>query len=221
VTKMSKEELRDDPVLDWIQVGVSFAQRNARWLLMGGIIVAAGIVAAITLQKSQGRSEAEAAALLTDAQRRYLQGAYPAAEVQLRQMIEAHGRTAAALPGYIYLGDALLAQGRASEALTAYDEAVARGQKDLLLLAAAHRGKAASLESLSRFADAAKDYEEAAAIATPLQADDMIQAGRNALLAADPTRAQEILQRARKLESGRVPEIDFYLAQAEAQIQLR
>lgn len=218
MAKMTKNELREDPVLEWLDGAIVFLRRNLRWILTGAIIVVAVFVGAITLTRSHKRSEMEAAQVLMDAQRRYLQGAYPAAEVQLQQLLTAYPRSQAAPLARIYLGDALLGQGRHAEALAAFEEATGARSDDPALPAAAHRGKASALESLARFAEASRSYEEAAGVETPFQLDDVFNAGRAALQAGDPSRAQALLEQAQEMDDtrGRTAEIDFYLAQAES-----
>lgn len=217
MSRMTKEELREDPILEWIQNTVTFFQRNLRWIMTGAIIVAAVVIGGVALTRSHQRAERDAAQLLSEAQRRYLQGAYPAAEVQLRQLIDAHGRTPSASPARVYLGDALLAQARTTEALEAYRDAVARAGGDALITAAAQRGKATALENLSQPGEASQAYAEAAAFETAFTFDDLYHAGRTALAAGDAQRAQTLLGRARKHEGARrSAEVDFYLAQAEA-----
>ncbi|MBD3235164.1 MAG: tetratricopeptide repeat protein [Candidatus Eisenbacteria bacterium] len=220
MSRMTKEELREDPVLEWIQDAISFLQRNMRWILTGAIIVVAVIVGGVALSRSHQRAEREAAQQLAAAQRGYLQGAYAQAEVQLRQLIDAHGGTRVAGAARVYLGDALLAQQRATEALETYEEAIAKGgDQDPMVLAAAHRGRAAALESLSRPAEASQAYADAAQFDTAFTFDDLYHAGRTALEAGDAQRARALFERAQSRgDTRRAAEVDFYLAQAEAML---
>ncbi len=216
---MTKEELREDPVLEWIQHAIEWAQRNARWVAVGAGAVIIVVIAAVIVTRGQRKAEIEAQQLLTTGQAYFLQGNVATAEVQLRQLIDGHGRSRAARSGRIYLADALSAQGRFEEALTAYTEA-AGSAGDAHLEAAALRGKASALESLQRLPEASQAYEQAARTKTPFQADDLVAAARCALGVGDAQRAMALLETARALDVPNASaKIGLYLAQAEAATQ--
>ncbi len=213
---MTKEELREDPVLEWIQHAVEWTQHNMRWVAVGAAAIVIVVLAVVMIARGQKKAEVEAQQLLTQGQAYFLQGNAQTAEVQLRQLVDGHGGSDAAKTGRIYLGDALAAQGRHDEALAVYEDAcgsVGGGA----LEAAAQRGKAASLESLQRMPEASQAYERAAAEKTPFQAEDFVAAGRCALRGGDAQRAKTLLERARDLDEPSVMSmVNFYLAQAEA-----
>jgi tetratricopeptide (TPR) repeat protein len=219
VARMTKQELREDPVLERIQGGLDYMERNARWLTLGVVAVVIVIVATMMIQRGRQRAEVEASQQLTMAQGLYLQGQHARAAAELQELLSRHGGTSAADQARIYLGDALLAQGQAVEALAAFDDAAA-GADDQQSRAAAERGRAAALETLGRLAEASQAYEHAAQAATHFQSDDLLGAGRCALQAGDPARAQTLLARAKEL-AGTAGEakISFYLAQAEAALE--
>lgn len=214
MTHMTKEELREDPVLEWIQHAVQWTQQNVRWVALGAAAVVVVIIAGVMISRGREKSEMEAQQLLTAGQAYFLQGNAAGAEAQLRQLISQHGGSDAAAGGRIYLGDVLAGQGRYDEALTVYREAAGAAG---LLGAAARRGQAAALESLQRLAEASQAYEEAAREKTSFQADDLVAAARCALQAGDAQRAKTLLDRARELNVASTQAmIGFYTAQAEA-----
>lgn len=218
MSRMTKEELREDPVLERIQWFVDFTQNNARWIGLGAVIVVVVVVGVIMLDRSNKRSEAEAEQLLRAGQTFLYQNDHVRAESELRTLLESYGGTHSAIAGRIAMGDALQAQGRAEEALQYYDEA-SRKTREPLLQAAAHRGRAAALESLSRFADASAAYERAAEFDTAFRYDDILAAGRTALKAGDAARAQTLLTSIEENEDASrqvKTQADFYLAQAKA-----
>jgi tetratricopeptide (TPR) repeat protein len=212
---MTKEELREDPVLEAVQGFLSFMQRHGRWVALGAAAIAVIVVGVIMLQRSSQRAEAEASAQLAIGQSYFVQGNYAESESQLRELLSSHGGTRSGRAARIYLGDALLAQGRNEEALEAYEEALSKvGSGELQV--AAQRGEAATLESLGRYAEASVAYERAADHHSPLEGDDLVAAGRSALRASDAARAQVILERARDLGIRSIEtQINFYLSQAQ------
>jgi len=215
---MTKEELREDPVLEQIQRGVAFAQQNTRWLIAGAVVVIAVIVGVFALQRGRVRAEREAGQFLVEAQVGYLQGNYAAAETQLKEMLQSYGRTRAAGAAQLTLGDALLAQSRPDEALKAYEAASGKTGRDAELGAAAQRGRAAALEDLGRLPEASGAYEKAATLGTLGRVTDLIAAARTALQGGDPARAKTLLDRAKQADtkSQSAGEIGVYMARIEA-----
>jgi len=214
---MTKEELREDPVLEQIQRGVAFAEHNARWLIIGAVIVVAAVAGGVALHRGQLRAQRDASQYLLEGQGAYLQGNYSAAETQLKEMLQTYGRSPSAPAAQITLGDALMAQQRPEEALQAYQSAEGRAGRDPLLAAAAQRGQAAALEDLGRLPEASQAYEKAAGIGTLGQVQDLIAAARTALQASDPARAKSLLERAKKADRGseNLGEITAYTARAD------
>ena len=142
MARMTKEELREDPILEHIQSFLGFVERNSRWIGLGVVILVVVLAGSIMVQRSKQRAEAEAEQLLAEGQTYFLQGNYVSAESQLQELLDSYGGTHAALAGRIYLGDALLAEGRASEALRLYEEAAAKADEPFLR-AAGQRGRGA------------------------------------------------------------------------------
>ncbi len=153
MSRMTKEELREDPVLERIQMMLDYTGRNSRWIMLAAVGVVVVVVAVMMVGRAQRQAEFEASSLLTIGQSLFLQGNYPEAEAKLREVIDTHGGRSAADDARIYLGDATLAQGRNEEALQVYTDAVGSVGGGALE-ASARRGRAAALESLQRFAEA-------------------------------------------------------------------
>lgn len=198
---MTKDELREDPVLEQIQRGVAFAQHHARWLIAGALVVIAVVVGTLALQRSRAHGDRQAAQYLIESQAGYLQGNYAAAETQLKEMLATYGRSKLAGPAQLTLGDVLLAQGRPQDALQAYEAAAEKAGGDSELAAAALRGQGAALEDVGRAADASQAYEKAAAKPSLSQVTDLIAAARAAVEAGDPARAKGLLERAKTLDA--------------------
>jgi predicted negative regulator of RcsB-dependent stress response len=217
---MTKDELREDPVLERIQSFMRFAEHNVRWFIAGAIVVVVVIVAVFALQRGQTRTAREAGQALTEGQASYLQGNYPMAESQLRQVIDQYGSTKAAGVAQIFLGHTLLDEARPEDALEAYTKATGKVGDDPELKAAVSRGRGAALRDLGRFDEASRAYEEASGIGALQRVDDLIAAGRAALRAGDAARAKELLGRVKTDEAGdRSGQIGFLMAEAEAALQ--
>jgi len=214
---MTKDELREDPILERIQALLRFTERNSRWLIAGVVVIAALVVGVMALRSAQARAERDAALAFSEAQSSFMQGNLPAAENQFRQVIDNFGRTAAAPAARVQLGDVLRAQGRAEEAVSVYGQVAAAGGAPALLRLAGHRGRGAALEELGRFAEASEAYEQAAEMAPFLVGDDWLNAGRAALEAQNPERAKELLERALPLvDEAQRPVVTLYHAEAAA-----
>jgi tetratricopeptide (TPR) repeat protein len=209
---------REDPVLEQIQRGVSFAQHHARWLIAGALVVIAVVIGTIALQRSRVRGDREAGQYLIESQAGYLQGNYAAAETQLKEMLQSYGRSKLAGPAQLTLGDVLLAQGRPEEALKAYQAAAGKAGGDVELAAAAQRGQGAAMEDAGRVADASQAYEQAASHPSLSQVPDLIAAARTALQAGDPARAKTLLERAKQADKQfqNQTEISTYQARVDA-----
>jgi tetratricopeptide (TPR) repeat protein len=215
VPHMTKDELRQDPVLERMQSLLRLGERHSRWLIGGLIVIVAVIVGVGALHRAQLRGQREGARYLAEAQASYLRGNLSAAESQLRQVVDSYGGTAAGQMARVYLGDVLQALGRTDEALRLYEKE--SGSDNPVLKTAALRGSAAALEDLGRLAEASQAYERASAAAPFLQADDLIGAGRTALKAGDAARAKGFFEQAQKeVGSERFAEIALLLAEAEA-----
>jgi tetratricopeptide (TPR) repeat protein len=217
VSRMTKEELREDPVLEWIQNFVEKVQDNSRWIVIAVVAVVVVIAGTIMIGNSRREAAAVAGSQLIAGQAQFLQGNYAGAENQIQQLLATTSGGEVALRARLVLGDALLAQARPSEALTVFEDAT-RGGGDADLQAAAQRGYAVALESVGRFGEALTAFEQAAAIPTSLTSDDLLGGARCAMSTSDPAKAIALLE---QIELGgksgtNESKVAFYLAQAEA-----
>lgn len=214
--RMTKDELREDPVLERIQGVIGFIERHGRWLLAGLVGIVVVIVAVVALQRSQARSAVEASQVLAEAQSAYLQGNYMMAESQLRTIIDEYGGTPAGPAARLYLGDALLALERPAEAIEVYERAAGK-LEDRELKAAAHRGRGAALEDLKRHAEASQAYERAGELSSLHEQSDWLAAARTALDAGDAGRAEGFIERAEALVAN--PRTEPQLALLKAKLE--
>ena len=223
MSRMTKEELREDPVLEWIQNFVQKVQDNTRWIVIGvaGLVVI--VFGTIMIGNSRTEAAAEAKRQLVAGQAAFLQGNYAGAETQLQQLLASQSGGVTALRARLVLGDALLAQNRFAEALEIFEDATRNGGDDDLR-AAALRGCAVAYESVGRYAEAKTSFEQAAAIPTVLTGDDLFGGARSAMAAGDPAAAKVLLE---SIETGtasasvNASKVAFYLAQADAALAAR
>lgn len=214
---MSKDELREDPILERIQSLVGFGERNVRWLIAAAVVVAIAIIAVIALQKGQARSGREAAQALSEAQASYFSSNYAMAESQLRELLDDYGGSSVAGAAQLFLGHAQRDQARPSDALEAYARAVDKLGGDPELQSAAYRGRATALLDLGRFDEASRAFEDAAQRTSLQRVDDLLAAGRAALRAGDAARAKQLLGGITDKDAGdRIAQVHFLQAQADA-----
>jgi tetratricopeptide (TPR) repeat protein len=195
--KLTKEELREDPVVDALMRTVSVVrQRTTTIAIVVGIIVV-GIVAAQLVRQSGAKAEKEASLLVLEGEGQYASGNTPEA---LRQFLTASDKFGGSPSGKIAglrAADCQLEIGQTGEAQRLYQKFLDTNPRDGLLRASALRGIAKALESSGQGGEAAKKYLEAAEIAvSPMRADDLISAAQLHLQAGQLTEAKALYERA-------------------------
>lgn len=185
----------DDKFLFFIERAGLWARHHTRALIIGGIVLAVGIIAAVYYIDSQRRVEAEAAARLNEVQQTVMTGNVPLAIRDLQTYLAAFGGTRAAREGRLILADLLLTEGRPAEAI----QALGRLHRDLDEPAgiAAAQLQAAALESLEQHDDAIDTYQRIASNARFefQRREALADAARVALDSDRPDLAAEFLDR--------------------------
>jgi tetratricopeptide (TPR) repeat protein len=175
--KLTKEELRDDPVVDAVMRSVSVVRARSTIILIGLGVVIVALAATQIVRQSAARAENEAAVVLLDGEGQYLSGNTPEA---LRRFIDASNRFAGAPSGKVGLlraADCQLELGQSDEAKRLYQKFLDSRPKDGLLRASAIRGIGKALEASGQGEEAAKRFMEAAeVVGSPVRADDLIAA---------------------------------------------
>ncbi|MBD3334526.1 MAG: tetratricopeptide repeat protein [Candidatus Eisenbacteria bacterium] len=219
--RMTKKELRQDPVMEAMQKALGFGQQYGKWLALG----AAGIIIliAVALLVIQGRQAAaeQAATELMMARSQIMQGQLAQARSSLESVVTRYGSSDAAKEAYLLLGDVELAMDNAEGARRAFSEALARLDEPILTMGA-QRGLAAALEDLGRFAEASQTYEElAGASLDPVAIENLVNAARTAREAGDRDRAYSLYERALAMAEekapGRVSQIEMSMAEIAAE----
>jgi tetratricopeptide (TPR) repeat protein len=177
--KLTKEELRDDPVVDALMRSATVVRERATVLAIAAGIVIVAIVAFQLVRQSSAKAERDAAVVLLQGEGQYLNGNTPEA---LRRFQEAADKFKGAPSGKVAAlraADCQLEMGQSQEAKRLYETFLGSGVKDGLLRASAIRGIARVLESTGQPDEAAGRYLEAAEIeGSPMRADDLISAAQ-------------------------------------------
>lgn len=160
--KLTKKQLKEDPLLKTTGETIDFARHHMK-LLVGGLGAAVLAVLIVVLVRNAGASaEERAAGAVAEARIDFDRGAYEPAAARLTEVFDKMGGTTGGKRALLLLGDIRYAQERYEEAEAAYQQALDAFKNDPLFSTVALRGKAASLESLGRYDEAAAIYQQLA-----------------------------------------------------------
>lgn len=201
--KLTKEELRDDPVVDAFMRAVTIVRQRATIIMVVLGLIAVGLVATQLVRQSGERAEKDAALKLLDGEGQYQSGnVAEALRLFLSGAETFKGSPSGKLAG-LRAADCQLEMGQTAEAMRLYQKFLDSRPKDDLLRASALRGLAKSLESSGKGEEAVKKFEEAAAIqASPMRADDLVSAAQIHLEAGRLAEAKALYQKVYDLFPG-------------------
>jgi predicted negative regulator of RcsB-dependent stress response len=181
--KLTKEELREDPVLDAVMRAGQFFREKAMVLIIALVVMAAGLVVLRLVRGGRERAERQAAVVLMAGENQYNQGGTAEALNQFRQAADRWGGTPSGRIAMLRAADLQLELGNLDEARRGYERFL-DGAAEGILRASGLRGLASTLDSMGQKEEAARRFTEASEIeSNPLRADDLLSAG-NALLDA-------------------------------------
>jgi predicted negative regulator of RcsB-dependent stress response len=194
--KMTKEELREDPVLEGLNKLKKFIDERGFILLIVLLLAIAAAVGSQVFRRMGARGEQRAAVLVMDGEAQYQQGNLTDALAKFKQAYEGQKGSTNGKIGLLRAADAQAELGNAADAKSLYEKFLASPPNDGLLKASGVRGLAAVLDSMGQHEQAAKSYLEAAAIeGSPLRADDLVSAGYAYVDAGKWTEARSAFQR--------------------------
>jgi tetratricopeptide (TPR) repeat protein len=177
--RLTKEELRDDPVVDAFMRAVTIVRQRATVIAVVAGIILVGIIAAQLIRQSGAKAEKEASLLLLDGEGQYLSGNTAEALSRFVDGAEKYKGAPSGKIAGLRAADCRLELGQTEEAKRLYQKFLDSSPKDGLLKASAIRGLAKALEASGQGDEAAKKYLEAAEIAaSPMRADDLISAAQ-------------------------------------------
>jgi tetratricopeptide (TPR) repeat protein len=197
LSRLTKQELKEDVFVTWIYDLADRAQRHFVPLLVGlGAILVLALGGWMWSRGNQ-RQEAEARATLAEASTAYWAGDYTRTARLADQVIADAGRTRAAIDARRMKADALFWQGSFDSAATLYQEVLSRDRTESPMRTAVQQSLAFALESKQDYAGAAKLYEEIAAGAPDRTnaADFYIAAARAHRLAGDRAKATALFEK--------------------------
>ena len=150
-----EEESATDRMLDW-------ARANSSKISIGGIVVIAAAAVWLLWRASAEKKEVRASQALGAAQSVVQSGNAALAQSDLQALLRRYGGTTASIQARMLLAQVHFGQGKFDEGLKELDAIESPGP----FAASVHGLRAAGLEQAGKPADAAAEYERAAAAAT-------------------------------------------------------
>jgi predicted negative regulator of RcsB-dependent stress response len=176
--KMTKEELREDPVLEGLNKLKKFIDERGFYLLIVVLVGIAAVAGSQVYRRMGARAEQRAAVLVLDGEAQYQQGNLTDAMAKFKQAYDNQKSAMSGKIGLLRAADCQAELGNAADAKSLYEKFLASPPKDGLLKASGLRGLAAVLDATGQHEQAAKSYLEAAGIeGSPLRPDDLVSAG--------------------------------------------
>lgn len=159
--RISKKELKHDPMLEFIFKVEMFVRNRSRELGYGAIGVVALLIVGIMMMNSKSEAEVDAAAAVGIAQFKFMLGDFQDAIVRLEDALRKYPGTEAATQGLFYLGSANYQAENKDDAEKYFREFLDEGSDDALLVASAYAGIAAVREDNQDYTAAAEYYKKA------------------------------------------------------------
>jgi len=170
--KITRREMREDPLVTFSLKAADFARSNARVIMIVGVIVVASIAVSVMMVRDRARADSEAEVLLAQANKELWRGNATEATALYNELLDRYAGTKSGKRGLLFKGDALLASGKYDEAIDSYEKFLTRERRDELLRSSARRGIATALEDKGEFAKAAGVREN---LGTKLEGNDAAQ----------------------------------------------
>lgn len=176
--KMTKEELREDPILTALTRLRSWFEKQATFLTIALAVVVVAVLGYQIARRVESKSEQQAALILLDGESQYMNGSPGDALTKFTQAYEQHKRSPSGKTALLRSADMQLELGSYGEAQRLYKRFIDSNPKDGLLRASALRGLAGALDSAGQSEEAGKTFLQAADVTeSPLRADDLVSAG--------------------------------------------
>jgi tetratricopeptide (TPR) repeat protein len=193
VKRVSKKELKEDQFVVTYFKARQWIDKNQMLLLKAGAAVVVVVALSVFWVKSRSHADTQAAYELSMAMVKGQTGDPGAVTQQLSDLAKKYSGTRAGDDALFYVGQLKAMSHKPDEALKAYDEYIKHGSKDRYLYPAALAGKAAALEDLKRFKEAADNYLQAATTRTDAfgYPGFRLDAARCFKLAGDNSKAKE------------------------------
>ncbi len=160
--KITRQEIKKDPVLEKVSQTEYFIRENGKMLSYIGIGIVLVVVLSVLIIRSKRSANQEASAELGVAQLSVANNDTKDAILRLEDLIEQYPNTHSAGLATNLLGNLYLKQSDYDNATLYFREYLDEYKDDDMITAAAYKGLATCLEYKEEYADAAANYEKAA-----------------------------------------------------------
>jgi len=175
--RMTRRDMKKDPLVTFSLEAADFARRNARLLTIVSVVVVASIIVIVMMTRDRARAEAEAEVMFAQANKELWRGNNAEAVNLYNELLDRYAGTKSGKRGLLFKGDALLDSGRYDEAIDAYEKFLQKEKNDRLLRNSAQKGIATALEDKGEFSKAAAMHEN---LGTIMEGNDAAQELMNA-----------------------------------------
>ncbi len=201
--RITKKEMKRDPLVTFSLKAADFARTHARILIIASAAVIVALVVTVMMIRDRSSAEAAAEMILIQANRELWAGNPAQARVYYDELLDRYAGTKSGRRGLLFKGDALLESRSYDEAIATYETFLKRERKDDLLRKSAMRGMATALEEKGEFARAAKMRENLAMSVTGNeQAEELMASARCYKAAAMYGKAIELYEKVVENHSG-------------------
>jgi tetratricopeptide (TPR) repeat protein len=182
--RMTRKEMKRDPLVTFSLRAADFSRMHARVLIIAGIVVVVSLVVIVMMVRDKAKAEADAELILTQANRELWSGNAQQATTLYEQLLDRYEGTDSGKRGLLFRGDALLETHSLDEAIASYEKFLKRAGRDDLLRNSARRGIATALEEKGEFGKAARVRENVALSVTGNEAAEELMAAARCYRAA-------------------------------------
>ncbi len=158
-TKITRKQMKKDPLVTFSLKAADFAKRNARTLGIAAVVIVVSVIVVVMMARDRAKAEAEAEVILAQANRELWRGNATAAAEYYGELLDRYSGTKSGKRGLLFRGDALLESGAYDDAISDYERFLSKEKKDKLLRNSAKRGIATALEDKGEFAKAGQVHE--------------------------------------------------------------
>lgn len=157
--KLSKQELREDPLMKSVAQTQVWLEENGKWLAIGVATLVVVVIVSVMMMNSRHAANAESMAELASVRQTLTN--QPDADVteQLDEVATTYKGTSGGAEALIAIADLALNDGDNEKALEAYERFVKEYPDTYMLTAAAYEGKATALSNLEQYEEAGEAYD--------------------------------------------------------------
>jgi predicted negative regulator of RcsB-dependent stress response len=158
--RLTRHELKEDPLMKHTGEVVDFAQHHVRMMLIAAGVLLVAVLAVVLVRGAHSREEDKAAGMMAEARADMGKGNPDAAAARLKDMLEFHGGTISGKEAILMYADIMYNKGQYDEAATYYAQAVRAAGNNPVLGDVARRGLAATYEQKGDHAHAVDILEK-------------------------------------------------------------